>query len=543
MIEPPRRSPTAARLLPVAGLLAVWGWFLWTGLRGIDFGRHWDDAGLLAQVRESLQKGRLLPGIYNYPGVTYWLITLCALPGTPREWLTGHEGVPLAPGPLPSTLIDPEDEAGGDRLPAGWPLSTRQDLLRVRTVFLLFASLAVPAAYALARAWGLSRAFALIAAALAGLSGELAYHSRWVAPDAILVPPVTAALALLTLAWRRPERPACLTGAAALVALAMGTKYTAGFLVLPLAAVLARALVRRPRAPGPVLLGAVLALCGTFLLTTPGALLEPGLLLSAIVHESAHYAAGHVGHTVPAGLPHLLLNLRYLGLALPSPWIPVAVGFSLTAVVGLVLLVRDRPGLAAILLGSFAFLLMFMSWQRAMLPRNLLPWAALFALAFARGASGLVALARFRPVQALVLALVTAALVAHAAWLGVAARTIRTDHASRYAKAFLRDVAEKGPSTYAVSAGLARHLESLVGADGVRELRHGATKGVRRNAVLASELAAAHCEAWVPPGQPMTVYGPLEVNLRYYPIWIGRERIVVLDRKLVKKLYPGLLQR
>src|SRR5262249_14419325 len=58
-----------------------------TGLRGLDFGLHWDERPWqIGPVKTMVQSHTLLPGYYNYPSFDYWLNLLVLAPDvvTPR---------------------------------------------------------------------------------------------------------------------------------------------------------------------------------------------------------------------------------------------------------------------------------------------------------------------------------------------------------------------------------------------------------------------------------------------------------------------------
>jgi hypothetical protein len=67
----------AARLLPALLPLFV---VIHTGRIGIELGQHWDEHLQLRMVARTVKSGVLLPGIYNYPTVSYWLTLSTIVP-------------------------------------------------------------------------------------------------------------------------------------------------------------------------------------------------------------------------------------------------------------------------------------------------------------------------------------------------------------------------------------------------------------------------------------------------------------------------------
>ena len=55
-------------------LLVCLAIFIWTGIRGADFGLHWDEAALqIGPVKKMVETETLLPKNYTYPSFDYWL--------------------------------------------------------------------------------------------------------------------------------------------------------------------------------------------------------------------------------------------------------------------------------------------------------------------------------------------------------------------------------------------------------------------------------------------------------------------------------------
>src|SRR3954469_4073682 len=160
--KPAWRWPAALGWLPPLVLVAL---FIVTGLRGIDFGYHWDerDWQLLA-ARNMVANGVLLSRPYTYPGFSKPLVMVPALrDALPLVWKGGTLRE------IQAAMLVSFDAPGY--------------LLRARSVFVVVSSLGILWVYL--AAWLLSRRWwqAMLAASLLGLSWELAYHSRWLVTD------------------------------------------------------------------------------------------------------------------------------------------------------------------------------------------------------------------------------------------------------------------------------------------------------------------------------------------------------------------------
>jgi hypothetical protein len=162
----------------------------------------------------------------------------------------------------------------------------------------------------------------------------------------------------------------------------------------------------------------------TFFLTTPYALVVPREFLGALRAEAHHYATGHLGRTVPRGLPMLWTYVRYL--ALNFGWIPF-----LLSSVGVVVLVRREPRLSALLFAFPVAFVGYMSMQRVFFDRNTMSLHPFVALTLAVAVLELpgwlaAAVASFRPALAsrftarLLAAAVFLLVVAGVPWRGVA---------------------------------------------------------------------------------------------------------------------------
>jgi 4-amino-4-deoxy-L-arabinose transferase-like glycosyltransferase len=176
--------------------------FVATGFVGLDFGDHWDEPRLVISAQEAASAGRLVPDWYNYPSLSFDIVLAVA------------------------------HAAGVDAAP-------RDVLLLSRGVFLVLASLSIVWTYVAGRRLS-GDIPALIGAAAVGGSWEFAYHARWVAPDALVAQFAALVLAVLVAAHATDRVWLRIAGAFA-AGLAMGTKYPAGLLLVPVAVSIALA--------------------------------------------------------------------------------------------------------------------------------------------------------------------------------------------------------------------------------------------------------------------------------------------------------------
>ncbi len=482
---------------------------------GLDFGKHWDEGVALHVVAESYRSPRWLPAMYAYPSFIFDLI-----------------GLALSPWHLAERL-------GLSAQPVSARLDSGEALLALRAVFVLFASLSLLFAFLLSRALSGSRREGLLAALLLAGSFEFGYHARWVACDVLVASFATLALWLGCESVRRESRRYLLLAAAA-TGMATASKYPAGLLTVPLTvAALEHAGTARRKAASVLLCALVVAT--TYFAAAPGTLLNHGRFVFDVTREIRHYATGHPGgHGLEPGLLHLRRIAEYWAFAGLSPFRASGVILSCMAGAGAGWLLCRSPRRAALVLAPLALLASYMSLQRVFIVRNLVWMLPLLAVLAARGfgvicallarSSGAAQLPRRARTSLCALA-VAALMVPNLAYVVLAAWSIRWPRELGLA---LESYLVRHPELEVqFSARLARKL-----GRGVVRQRIDAAQRADVVAALGSELVQANNLDASRHGLLLDWIGPYEVNLNYYPSWMGREHIVLLtqDRALAMKL-------
>src|SRR3990172_9748064 len=145
------RLPALAKQLPA---LLIFALFVSSGLRGIDFGYHWDEGGWqFLPVKQMVSSGVLVVCYFISPSFSLWVVLLPALGTGIRAGLDGAS-VREVQGVMVSEFDRPEY------------------LLTVRTLFLLISALAIVWVYLAVRVIGGKWWEATIACAALGLSWE-----------------------------------------------------------------------------------------------------------------------------------------------------------------------------------------------------------------------------------------------------------------------------------------------------------------------------------------------------------------------------------
>lgn len=501
---------TATPFIRHSGLLVVLAIAIVTGWLGIDFGGHWDEPRMRRTVQTAVIDGRLLPGWYNYPSVTYDIAGAALLPDIVREWRNA----------------DLREVQGA--------VFDHRDTIRVRTTFLVLTTLVLVWVYMLVYAWRRRWAEALLAAALLGGSWEVAYHARWLAPDGVLMQ-FAALFTLLAMVMVKRERygRGWLVGLAAAAGSACGTKYPGGILLWPLLVVAWQA--RKSGSGGRPLLLVLSVFAATFVVTTPGVLFDFNTFVSNVVFEVRHYARGHFGYSVSPGPVHVGLILQYLSMVAFSKYTPVALVFFAFAIAGGVFVWRQERRLAFLLLWLPLVYVLYMGMQRVMFVRNLLFVMPFIAVLSARGAAWVLGFIRQRALRVAAACGIAATIAVNVVWLFHAANTIRNRDTLPYAAKILSYMNSHTDSPTFLSTRAAR----LAGVGSAAEFPGNATA----DRTLAEQYLISTCDAfdrkeWPGnrPGRYDVVCGALDVNLDYYPTWGGSCRIVAVGRGTGKLL-------
>jgi Dolichyl-phosphate-mannose-protein mannosyltransferase len=515
-VSPPllrRARDTALAVVPFLALLAL-------AYCGIDFGRHWDEPqNKINAVSYSLRNDfTLLPEGYTYPGVNYWLTF----------------------GTLAPELIRTAHRVGADApafeaalLPV---VNSHEFLIRLRHVYAFITALTAAWIYLGVWVWGGNRLAAMACALMCATSWEVVYHARWVAPDTILMHFGALTLFLLAIAWKR-RSAAALRLAAVAAGFACGSKYPGGLLLLPVLLVP----ILQPVKDGGIwrlvlrCAGLSLLFAAAFLVTTPGAALQPIKFYQSLVIDHAVYAKAMMyGYTVSPGLPHLWKIFLYFGTSVFSTFQPVALLFFGLALVGTCAVIGDDPrGACVVLLFPILYALYFASLP-TMIVRNYLVLVPFVMFLAGRGLAWLHRRLPSSAARTALVALVSVLIAVNAvdqvrASLSVAHRGDTT----RYLEDFARYAANEPNRTLLVSDRLSRDLNAIGRwpQPNMVAAKPGPLPAFNEYVSYYSETVIPRQHTWQTnrPGTFLAVFGPREVNLDYYTGWWGDDRIISLS--------------
>ena len=492
--------------------------FIWTGIRGLDFGLHWDERpSQIAPVKTMVQTEILLPQLYEYPSFDFWLNLAVAAPDALRAirdvW------------PLPRGQRQTEVKA---RILTA--LDQPAYLLRARATYLLITALTILWVYLTVLDWGVPPMQSVFAAALLGSSWDIGYHSRLVATDGVLMQFAALTILLSSLAARRHHGERWLVPAAVAAGLGAGTKYTGGTLLLP---VLIAAYTVRGRLPaGRSIVGTIttilVSFVTTFVATTPGAVLQPHLFVRHAYRMYRHYKFGpHLNYTVTRGLSHGLGILEYMGMVVFSHYAAFAAFFFMLAILGLYAIVH-RSGLSATIVFGFPIVsLGFMSTQSVMIVRNDLAAVPAMAVLSSFGLGWLYQRLKLMPLRLSLVTVAMAGLIVNEGWLIWTSQTIverRSDQFAKQAAAYVRS--HPGTNFY-----LSPKVRSLLQSHRSGDMQNVVIDPARSTITLICAGENDRDRGW-----PVNVrglfdgwFGPYEVNWAYYSSWAGDDRIIIID--------------
>jgi 4-amino-4-deoxy-L-arabinose transferase-like glycosyltransferase len=504
------------RLLIFAPVLLPLLILIGTGMRGLDFGTHWDEKYYqIRPVKTMVTTGVLLPQYYGYPSLDYWVNTAALIPEILA--LRGKED-------KPQYLLDALD---------GYPY-----LMRLRAVYLIITSLSVLWIYLLVVMWRQSWVEALLAGLFLALSWEVAYHLRWIATDGMLMQFGALTIFFTMLVRVQPENRRWLPLAAVAAALGCGTKYPGGLLLIP---VLVAAYLSWDKksyfALTSLLVKCGLIFAGVYLLTTPATVIQPIQFIKGLAYEIHHYSTGHAGHTISAGAEHGWRMFLYFSSVLFSRYALIAWFFFLLSVVGGYALAKESPKMALIFFCFPVFYVLYFCTQRAMVVRNLLVIVPFLAVLAARGTCFLWERLKLKGgkfynfelnlPRALFAALLSVAFAINFGWLIYAAETITERNTDRFIREAAAYISANGDRRIFLSPRVRTHL-TAIGSTRFENVTENSAEADR--VLFYAHEGMSRYQDWQANNYWFTEtwFGPYEVNFNVYPNWWGDDRIVVM---------------
>lgn len=502
--------------LPV---LVLWALFIFFANWGIDFGTEWEEHTIIDRVYEAFSTGNLLPHFYFYPSLPYEMVYL-ALARKMAVYVLAH--FPTNARALYTTW----EGLRAYLLTINWIAF----YISARKVFILATSLTVVWVYVLTYRWRSSVLEATTAAAAMLGSWQYLYHSRWVAPDAVMAMFAISALTCLCLATQGRHWNTWIKAAAIAAGLTFSAKYPGGLVLVP---ILAACLLNKENHRLRSCLKVIALFAVTFYITTPGAFWELTNSLESITRVYVDYTqSGGPGYNVTPGWQHFSLMLTFLGGAAFSRYLPIAIGLAALALIGLVSVVREKDRFGLMLVLFLVLFLGYFSTVTVMTIRNILVTLPVIAVLIGRGVGTVY---RWIPAQAgkWAFAVVLAGCLAvNFGWQFYAANSIRTDRGDRDQAAAALTYIQKHPDE---QFWVSRRVQELI-LDEAGALPANLVSDENQADLFvyhSNDVSLKSITLWQGDRIDYTVatFGPYEMDFNYYPSWAGRSRIVVMRPK------------
>ncbi|GET35674.1 hypothetical protein MiSe_04160 [Microseira wollei NIES-4236] len=496
-----------------------------TGLIGINFGEQWDEYIHYYTVQCSLKSKILLPcsnvpelveyygnAYYNYPSFTYLLSLI--------SYVVGNV--------LKNIFLDPQT-----------PLSFEHFRIVARSLFLALSCCSGLWLYfSLSKT---SKVAGIIAASIQLLSWEFAYHSRWIAPDALTAQFCALWLMALARSENSVYRQRWIAFAAIAAGLATATKYTAGAL-LPATIFFVwfteSQNLKLRDFPIKSVIKLIILFVKYFIIITPGMILQPLEFISDLRYEMQHYASGHNSHYGVAvydihdgPLVFAARLWEYISFALISPIPLLSFILLLTSLVGALHLFRtNRRALVITIAGVILFYTCFFSGITVVfLVRNYIFILPFLAFLIANGIERM--LQYNKSIRSLVIGLTIAATTLNYYNLIDSAFSINPGYNENKLQALLVQHIRTHPGEkFAVSKSLRKSINYENLSNVVKPKEEADTFAYRhddlrrqKNIKLKDYPSNRHNTfKWL---------GSREVNYNYYVSWIGRDRILLVPMK------------
>src|SRR5262249_54250505 len=382
-----------------------------------------------------------------------------------------------------------------------------------------------------ARAAGTGWLAAVVSGAIVLSSFQVFYHSRWIAPDCLVM--LTTAMTIASALWAiRNKRliPLLLTAMSA--GLATAAKYPAGFLLLPplFAATCASGVLSRAAR-------VLIVFAATYLVVTPGTVLEPVQFVNDVLDEMDLYRRlGLYNYTVDPGLPHLGRIVDFLAFRFASPHEVISLLVLTATIVGAAAAWRRDWRVAVLLAGTPVVYIIYFATGRTLVVRNLLILMPFIAVLTAITVDTLASYFRSRASRAAVPVAVSALLALNWPILLQAAKSVRDFDPDGWRESLVTYITAHPDRRFAASPQVSALLSSVA----TRSMLLHAPEDADTYIYFMRE----HIRAYVPGTPPGTktlaaitnrrniytvIVGPSDIDLDYYPTWTGLNRIVSVD--------------
>jgi hypothetical protein len=477
------------------------------GAIGIDFGYHWDEEIFVEQASDSFNSGVFLPHLYIYPSFCYYLVVFAG----------GIYKIFNSETPINALLLSSDF------------------YVFIRYIFLFISSLTVIWVYLLTLKITKKTFISLFAGLLFCSSFEFCYHSRWAVSDCIAVQFAFLSTLILFLDTNFKRK---IIWSSLVAGIAIGTKYTAGIVCINILFYIFYDFFNKKEAENSIkeLLRFVAFCFIGFIITTPGAICEPFLFAGSLIHQKNIYSTGHYGYTIQSGFPHFMKIIEYVVFVLFSDMSFVSVSFFILMVLGIIYIISKKELHVAVMFATMLIYIIFISTFKVMIVRNLLYVFPVFIVVAALGFDYLLGLIRKQYVFILKFVFVI--------FIGFSIISVVSSSISIYNKNkidYAREVKNyilKNPDKNFI---FSPQISSLINIKNSNEI-------ILNNSYLIFLKDEISCDKYIANKRKQfeKVIGVKDINLDYYPTWLGSNRIIIMKNdksNYVEKLKTVIFQK
>ncbi len=496
-------------------LVIIFIFSLLQGIKGIDFGYHWDEHRITNSIKRSATDGLLLPRWYHYPSASFDL----ALLGTIPEFFK-NESYDF------SNIQDSRSDKNNIKF-------------RIRSIFLFFTLFSSIIIFLLIRLWRNNYFEAFIGSAILLSSWELHYHARWIAPDGLMMTFGILSMLIMFVSIKSKNLSTTLLRIAAIfVGLTCSTKYPGGIFLLPL---FYSAYLNYIKNNFNIILLVreyfylLLIFIMSFIIFTPGMVLEPLKFIHDVTTEIRHYKnGGHGGYDVTSIYQHFLLMYKYIAFVVFSKYAVIAYTLFLFFCIGSINLIKNNTKMAIWFLLVPILYFLYFSTQKVMLVRNLLVLFPFLSLLTSRGIITLVNYLKNGYLKKIVLLCISVFLLINFLWIKNTANSIQQKNILNNYENILSYINNNPNTHYYLTDSITKYFlidERYTPINIVNQLDQADKIIFLSNEITDSKL-------WIinRPGVYEIVSGIFEVNWNYYASWRGDTHILAVDKEIAQKL-------
>jgi len=274
----------------------------------------------------------------------------------------------------------------------------------------------------------------------------------------------------------------------------------------------------------------------TFIVSTPGAIIEPISFIKDIVYEINHYKSGHGGYTVDSITHHSWLMFNYFTFAIFSKYGLLAFVLFVFVCFGIYdLILNEKRNIAIWFFMVPIFYLLYFANQKVMIVRNLLVLLPFLAILASRGISYcIIQLVQTKKIRILLSIGICVIILVNLAWLHRAAESISYRAVINHRVNIISYLAAHSNDKYFLSDMINEMVKSCINVGQIN-----VTDVVEKaDYVIFSSDEIKPRTKWIvnQHGTYKMVSGINVVNDDYYSTWAGDMRILAVNKDIAKRL-------